>query len=148
MPMNSDSVMSAAAVVFAQERQDELARRARQPMQVSVRRASGSGDLDHAFALDRAFRLVYVRCHFLGTLSRASFTLALDAAAGAEYDAELYMILRAGPGRDVNFRLSAEESAEPSPWTFQAGDALRLRWINPAPGAITWGVEVGLALAG
>ncbi|MCO6437854.1 MAG: hypothetical protein J5J06_12250 [Phycisphaerae bacterium] len=148
MPIDSNTLIAAAASAFAQQSADLLAQQARQPMIVYVRRATGSGDIDHTFALDRPFRLVFIRCHFVGTTQRAAMTIELDAQAGAAYDAELYVIRTAGPGRDVYLRVTADEAAEPSPWTFQTGDALRLRWTNPDPGSITWGVEVGMALTG
>lgn len=47
----------------------------------------------------------------------------------------------------MNLRIPAEESVDPSPWTFQVGDTVRVRWTNPDSGNITWGLEVGLALA-
>jgi len=54
---------------------------------------------------------------------------------------------QAGTGQDVNFRISADEISEPSPWTFQPGDAVRIQWTNPDNGNMSWGLEVGLALA-
>jgi len=74
-------------------------------------------------------------------------TITLDATVGASYDATLFTVTRAGVSRDVNLRIPAEESADPSPWTFQPGDAVRIQWTNPDPGNITWGLQVGLAIA-
>jgi hypothetical protein len=47
----------------------------------------------------------------------------------------------------MNHRLPAYDRELPSPWTLQPGDAFRLTWPNPDPGNMTWGLEVGLALA-
>jgi len=59
----------------------------------------------------------------------------------------LYTITKAGTNRDVNFRIPADESREPSPWTFQAGDFVRIQWTNPDSGNMTWGLEVGFSVA-
>jgi len=90
---------------------------------------------------------VFVRGHFVGGAGAAPLYLELDSAAGPAFDARLFTIHRSGSGRDVHLQITAEESAAPSPWTFQPGDGLRLVWTNPDPGAMTWGVTVGLALA-
>ncbi|MBI4719257.1 MAG: hypothetical protein HY763_15780 [Planctomycetes bacterium] len=142
----SEVFATAQSVVAAQEA-ELIATRARQPLLVACRTATGSGNIDHTFALDRPYRLVFVRCHFTGAAGRAPMTLGLDSAAGTAFDAVLYTLWRVGVGRDVHFRLSALEAAEPSAWTFQIGDALRVQWSNPAGGNITWGLEVGLAVA-
>lgn len=145
MAVNTATILAMAGDVLAAQEQEVAAGRARRPLLVACRTATGSGDIDHIFKLDRAFRLVFVRCHFSGTSGRNALVISVDAGAGADYDAELFTILRAGVGRDVNFRLTADEATEPSAWTFQPGDAVRVRWINPDPGNIAWGVEVGLA---
>lgn len=145
MAIQSAKVLEMASGMLAAQEQEVAAGRARRPLLVVCRTATGSGDIDHAFRLERAFRLVFVRCHFSGTAGRNPLTLSHDSAAGAAFDAELFTLRRVGVGRDVNFRLSAEETAEPSAWTFQAGDAVRVRWVNPASGNITWGLEAGLA---
>jgi hypothetical protein len=44
-------------------------------------------------------------------------------------------------------RLGGEEAFDPSAWTFQAGDKVWIKWTNPDSGNMTWGLEVGLALA-
>jgi len=147
MAVNTAKVLAMAEGVLAAQELEVAAGRARRPMLVVCRMATGTGHIDHAFALDGAFRVVFVRCHFTGTLARNAFVLSGDSGAGSAFDTELFSIRRAGVGRDVNFRLTAEESAEPSAWTFQPGDALRVRWTNPDVGNITWGLEVGLAAA-
>ena len=90
---------------------------------------------------------MYIRCHFVGTPGTAVLTLSVDSASGSAYDTRLFTITRAGTNRDVHFRLTAEESREPSPWAFQSGDRVRIEWTNPDSGNITWGLEVGLAIA-
>ena len=119
--------------------------RQRQLLAVVTRTATGFGDLDQVFSLDRRFRLVFVRCHFTGSAGTAAFVFSLDSANGSAYDARLFTITQAGTNRDVHLRIG--DGDEPSAWTFQTGDALRLRWTNPDSGNITWGLEVGLALA-
>lgn len=121
--------------------------RARQLISVTTKTATGTGSIDALFSLGVRYRLVFVRCHFAGTLGSAPMTLSLDAAAGSAYDARLFVITRAGLNLDVNLRIPVEESQDPSPWTFQSGDQLRVQWTNPDPGNITWGLQVGLAVA-
>ena len=116
-------------------------------VRVYRRTATGTGDLDATVSLDREFRLVYVRCHFSGPAGRSALDISLDSAAGAAYDAKLFSVRVAGVGADLNLRLWSSETALPSAWSFQQGDALRLKWTNPDPGNVTWGLEVGLAPA-
>jgi len=147
MPRRQQNILDTAQSALADQDEQVEAIQARQMLAVSARTATGNGDMNAAFSLDRRFRLVSVRCHFSGTSGSAPLTLTLDAAAGAAFDARLFTINRAGVGRDVNFRISAEEAAEPSPWTFQTGDQVRVAWSNPDPGQITWGLVVSLANA-
>ena len=63
------------------------------------------------------------------------------------YDTRLFTVSLAGIDKDVNLRIAVDEMTEPSAWTFQAGDKLRAAWVNPDTGNMTWGLEVGLALA-
>lgn len=147
MALDTASVMQAAQSAIAAQEAELAAGRARQPLLVVCRTATGDTNLDQTFALDRPFRLVFLRCHFAGAAGRNPMVLSLDSAAGSAFDARLFTITRAGPGADVNLRISAAESAEPSPWTFQSADALRVQWTNPNPGNITWGLEVGMAVA-
>jgi len=147
MPTGAYEILASAREGLTRQEEEISAVRSRQPLAVFTKTATGNGDIDNALGLDRKFRLVFVRCHFAGGSGKAPLTVSVDSAAGAEYDARLFTIAKAGAGRDVNFRLSAEESAEPSPWTFQAGDAVRVQWSNPDAGNIIWGLEVGLAIA-
>jgi len=107
--------------------------------------ATGSGDIAQTFSLGRSFRLVYVRCHFVGGAGTAAMHLGVDHRDGAAYDARLDSIASAGTGSDVNYRVDGSANALPSPWSFQQGDALSVAWINPDTGNMTWGLEVGLA---
>ena len=134
------------SVLEAQDQEVETAR-ARQRQAVSVQTASGTGDIDHFFGLNHRFRLVFIRAHFTGTSGVNALVLSLDAAAGSAFDTTLFTVLQAGVNRDVNLRITGADLADPSPWTFQAGDRLRLQWTNPDAGNITWGLEVGLSPA-
>jgi len=119
----------------------------RQLRVVEVLRATGSGDINQTFALGRSFRLVFVRAHFSGGTGANALTLTQASGVAAAHDATLFTLTQAGTGRDVNFRVTAEETTEPSAWVFMAGDAVRLTWTNPNSGTMTWGLEVGLAPA-
>ncbi len=121
--------------------------RARQMRAVLIKTASGTGDIEHVFKLDRKFRVVFVRCHFVGTLSTAEFALSVDSASGSAFDTKLFSIAQAGGGQDVHLRTDDGGTSEPSPWTFQTGDQIRIDWTNPDSGNITWGLEVGFVLA-
>jgi hypothetical protein len=139
--------MSMAGEVL--ERQEaELARAAAVEVErVVAQFATGNGHIDQVFSLGTAFRLVYVRCHFAGAAGTNDLSLAIDSAAGSAYDALLATVKATGTGADANFRVPGDETHAPSDWTFGAGDAVWIRWTNPAVGSITWGLEVGLALA-
>ena len=147
MPRNLIEIVRTAEAAIAEQNAEIAAARQRQLQSVIAQAASGSGNIDAQHSLPVRFRLVFVRCHFVGSAGAAPLSLSLDSVDGATYDVTLFRMLRAGVNRDVNLRIPAEESADPSPWTFQAGDALRIQWTNPAPGSIAWGLEVGLALA-
>ncbi len=121
--------------------------RTRQMLAVITKTGTGTGNIDQTFSLDQQFRLVFLRCHFSGNIGRSPMTLSLASASGSAYDSRLFTITRAGTNRDVNFRIPAYESEEPSPWSFQASDGLGVQWTNPDSGNITWGLEVGLSLA-
>lgn len=122
------------------------AARARQLLSVVPIRATGTGDMNEALSLDLKWRLVYLRCHFAGGTGTAPMTLSLDSSAGSAYDAKLFTLTAAGAGADVNLRIEGDDTLDPSPWTFQTGDALSIAWTNPDSGNLTWGLEVGLAL--
>ncbi len=121
--------------------------RTRQMLAVVTKTGTGTGNIDQTFSLDQQFRLVFLRCHFSGNSGTSAMTLALASASGSAYDTRLFTITRAGTNRDVNFRIPAPESEEPSPWSFRASDGVRIQWTNPDSGNITWGLEVGLSLA-
>lgn len=121
--------------------------RARQLLAVTTKAATGSGNIDATFSLDLRFRLVFVRCHFAGGTGLAAFSISVDSTRGSAYDTKLFTMNQAGVGRDVNLRLGDEETVDPSAWTFQAGDKVWIKWTNPDSGNMTWGLEVGLALA-
>lgn len=145
--MSNSHLISVVADVL--DRQDqELARAAElEAERVITQFATGNGHIDQTFALARTFRLVFVRCHFAGAAGTNDLSIAIDSAAGSAYDAVLATLSAVGTGADANLRVSAEETRAPSAWTFQPGDAVWIRWTNPAAGSLTWGLEVGLALA-
>lgn len=132
---------------LAAQNAELAAARARQLLVVNTQRRSSSSDIDEAFSLDCRYRLVFVRCHFAGGAGMSAMTISVGSGAGAAYDTRLFTITQAGAGHDVNFRIGSDELFEPSPWTFQAGDAIQIQWANPDSGSMAWGLEVGLALA-
>lgn len=105
----------------------------------------GDGNLDWTFRPPngRPFKLVFVRIHFAGGSGTATVTLSLDSVAGEEFDVQLLTTDECGPGEDLNLTPAAGELVEPSPWSFQPGDGLRLRRTAPDGTSGTWGVEVG-----
>jgi len=104
---------------------------------------AGKGPMDVTLRpeLDAAFKLVFVRCHFREAAGTADLVLSLDSAAGEEFDARLYSYAGRGLDADVHLIISAAERADPSPWSFAAGDGLRFRW--PGPAGAAWGLELG-----
>ncbi len=132
---------------FAAQDAELAAMRQRQLAAVLTRTVTGTADIDETVELDRKFRLVFIRCHFAGTSGTAKFTISVDSVAGSAYDARLFTITLAGTNKDVNLRIGDGDLYEPSPWTLQAGDSVRIQWTNPDSGNITWGLEIGLALA-
>lgn len=147
MTQTISNILQVADAVLAQQSEEISQTQTRQRTAVTAQSSAGTGDIDATFKLDVRFRLAFVRCHFAGTSGTAPMKIALDAAAGASYDATLFTMTRAGVTRDVNLRIPAEESTDPSAWTFQTGDAVRIQWTNPDPGNIAWGLQVGLAIA-
>lgn len=121
--------------------------RRRQLLTVVARTATGIGDIAHTFALDKKYRLVFLRCHFVGTSGTAAFAVSVDSGHGSGYDARLFTITQAGVSKDVHLRIGGGDAADPSAWTFQPGDAVRIDWESPDAGNITWGLEVGLSPA-
>lgn len=118
-----------------------------QAVRVVAKTASGSGDIDETFSLNLHFRLVFVRCHFAGGSGTSELRISVDSGQGSGYDTRLYTVRVAGVGADVNLRLTGRETALPSPWALQPGDAFRINWTSPDPGNTTWGLEVGMAPA-
>ncbi len=147
MPTNRIEIIRAAQRVFQEQNREVEAVRDRQMQAVVSQTGTGSGDIDSTFGLDRKYRVVFVRCHFTGTAGTNQFALSVDSAAGSAYDTELFTISQAGKDKDVHLRVSGEDLANPSPWTFGSGDRIRIQWTNPDSGNITWGLEVGLTLA-
>ena len=147
MARSTTDIVKAAEAALIEQNAEVAIVAARQLQTITAKSSTGNTDIDATFSLSLRYRLVFVRCHFAGAAGEASFLVSVDSTSGAAYDADLFTITRAGTGRDVNLRIPAEESVDPSPWTFQAGDTVRVRWTNPDSGNITWGLEVGLALA-
>jgi hypothetical protein len=147
MATGTPQIIEAAQAGFALQSAELAAARARQLLVVVTQGRAGSSDIDESFSLDRRYRLVFVRCHFVGGSGASALSLYVDSAVGAAHDARLFTMTQAGTGQDVNFRINADELAEPSPWTFQPGDAVRVEWANPDSGHMSWGIEVGFALA-
>lgn len=141
-----DAAAALQAGLLAQDL-EMAASRDRQLRSVLRRTASGTGDIDATFGLDRKFRMVFVRCHFSGGSGTAPLVISVDSGQGASFDARLFTVSLAGAGRDVHLRITGDDLLDPSPWTFQADDRVRIAWTNPDPGNLTWGLEVGLALA-
>lgn len=147
MPRDVIQLLAATEAALTHQTVELAEVRSRQLVSVAAKAASGTGHIDAVFALGVRFRLVFVRCHFAGPAGSAPMLLSLDAALGEAYDARLFVVTRAGTNYDVNLRIPAEESQDPSPWTFQVGDQVRIQWTNPDSGNITWGLQVGLAIA-
>lgn len=147
MPRNTTTILETAITAFESQARELESTRERQLRAVVTQTASGSGNIDETFGLDRRFRLVFVRCHFTGGTGTASLHIELDSAAGAAFDTRLFTISQVGTGKDINLRIGEENALGPSPWTFQVNDALRLLWSNPDAGVMNWGLEIGLALA-
>lgn len=147
MPADMSQILETALSGFAAQEGELSARRAEQVRSVTTRAATGSGDVDETFSLDTRFRLVFVRCHFVGGAGTAALLMSIDSARGPAHDTCLFRMAQAGTNKDVNLRIGGGDHVEPSAWTFQAGDKLRLQWTNPDSGNMTWGLEVGLVLA-
>jgi len=147
MALPLSPILDAARDAFDAQERELAATRGRAPLAVVSRTATGSADINEAVSLDRAFRLVFVRCHFSGTDGTAPLHLSVDSAHGSAFDARLFTLSQAGTGCDVHLRIGGDDNQEPAAWTFQPGDLVRVTWINPDAENITWGLEVGLALA-
>jgi len=109
--------------------------------------ATGSGNINKVFSLDVAFRLVFVRCHFAGGTGTADMVVDVDSAQGSAFNVRLHTVTAVGTGADVAFVPGGADVADPSAWSFQSGDQIRIQWTNPDAGNMNWGLEVGLAIA-
>ena len=147
MPRDRSTIIQAVDTALAIQEAELAETRMRQMLAVVSKTATGSGDIDQTFSLDRKYRLVFIRCHFSGSSGTAAFAISIDSAAGLAYDTCLFTITQAGTNKDVHLRIGQGDTGEPSAWTFQPDDGVRIQWTNPDSGNITWGLEVGLALA-
>ena len=147
MAVDVSQLLDTAQIGFAAQEDELKSRRSEQGRSVVTKTATGSGDIDHTFSLDSRFRLVFVRGHFGGGTGTAALNISVDSAGGSVYDTRLFEITQTGTNKDVNLRIGAGDIYEPSPWTFQDGDQVRIQWTNPDTGNMTWGLEIGLALA-
>ena len=147
MAREISKILETAQAGLTQQTLELSEARARQLLAVTAKAATGSGNIDATLSLDRRFRLVFVRCHFAGGTGTAAFTVSVDSTHGSAYDAKLFTITQAGVNKDVNLRIGGDDAVDPSAWTFQPGDKVWIKWTNPDSGNMTWGLEVGLALA-
>ena len=147
MAREISKILETAQAELTQQTLELSEARARQLLAVTAKAATGSGNIDATFSLDRRFRLVFVRCHFAGGTGTAAFTISVDSTRGSAYDTKLFTITQAGVNKDVNLRIGGDDAVDPSAWTFQPGDKVWIQWTNPDSGNMTWGLEVGLALA-
>jgi hypothetical protein len=147
MPQDFPNILRTAQNGFSAQEAELAATWQRQLVTVVTKTTTGSGDINETVDLDRKFRLVFVRCHFVGGSGSASLAISVDSQSGSAYDTQLFAITQAGTTKDVNLRIGDGDVQDPSPWTFQAGDSVRIQWANPDSGNMSWGLEVGLALA-
>lgn len=147
MARDRSKILRAAEAGFVLQDLELAEARTRQLQSVVTKTATGTGNIGHLFKLDQKYRLVFIRCHFSGIAGTAPFAISVDSGSGAAYDTRLFTITQAGTNKDVHLRIGGGDTGDPSAWTFTASDAVRIDWTNPASGSITWGLEVGLALA-
>lgn len=118
---------------------------------IAILRATGIENIDHLLkSTGRPYRLCHLRTHFAAnpassnpSSAPANLTLSLEAAAGDEYNLDLYKFIRGGGvgiGRDAHAIFGTDAAG--SSWIFESGDTLRVQWINP--GGVRWGLEVGI----
>ena len=146
MHRDRSNIIQAVDTALAVQEAELAETRLRQMLAVVTKTATGTGDIDQVFSLDRKYRVVFIRCHFVGNSGSAAFAVSVDSAAGSAYDTRLFTITQAGTNKDVHLRIGGGDTGEPSAWTFQPDDGVRIQWTNPDSGNITWGLEVGLAL--
>lgn len=147
MATKMSQVMNAAQAGFQQLEAELVAETFRHLRRVHTFAEGGNGNIGHDFALNRAARLVFVRCHFTGGSGTADFLLRLRSRLSADWDVVLHTLAARGTGADVHFIIPGDTNLEPSPWVLQPGDAVRCEWTNPDSGVMKWGLEVGLAMA-
>jgi hypothetical protein len=147
MALNASNVLGSVEAALAVQQTELAESRARQLRAVASKTATGTADMNETFKLDQKFRLVFLRCHFSGTSGSSDMAISVDSANGFAYDTILFTVTDAGTTKDVHLRIGSQDTGEPSAWTFQSGDSMRVQWTNPDSGNITWGVEVGLAPA-
>jgi len=145
MPRELVPLLEHAQNLFAAQDTEIALLKEQQLRRVFTRTATGTGSISNSFKLDERFRLVFVRCHFAGGSGTAAFKISVSSAGGSAYNTILQTVAIAGTNADVHQRM--DSGIEPSGWTFQKGDSVKVDWINPSPGGMTWGLEVGLALA-
>ena len=121
--------------------------RDRERNRVVAKYATGSASISSLVNLDVPFRLVFVRCHFGGGSGTAAMTLDVNSFRGLMYGTHLKTITAVGTGADASFTPGGADIFDPSAWSFQSGDQLRIKWTNPDSGNMTWGLEVGLAIS-
>ncbi len=144
---NMSEILQTAQQGFAAQAAELAAIQQRLLSHVITKSATGSTDISQSMGLDRQFRLIYVRCHFTAGVGSAQLTVSVDSAKATAYHCQLIKILQAGTGKDVFRHVSQTNLEDPSPWTIDTGDAVKIAWINPDPGLMTWGLECGFALA-
>ncbi len=147
MAKERQRVLRAAEMAFALQDAEVAEARSRAIRSLAAGTATGTSDIDETFGLDQPYRLVFVRCHFAGNAGTAAFSISVDSGSGSAYDTKLFTISQAGTDKDVFLRTGGTTAQEPAAWTFQAADKVRVQWTNPDSGNLTWGLEVGLALA-
>lgn len=106
--------------------------------------ASGTGDIDCLFGLDKAYYLIGIVVHFSlldsgGTTGTADLALSKDFAHRAMWDTTLWTCEDAGYGADIHFRVLPEEREH---WQYNKDDRLKLAWTDPSSGNIVWGIEM------
>lgn len=147
MPVDRSEIFRAVRSQLELQALEQQELRGRLLRSVVSKTATGITNIGHTFSLDRKYRVVFVRCHFSGAPGTADLTISLDSLNGSAFDTRLFSVLDVGVDNDVHLRIGDGDTIEPSAWTFQVNDAIRIDWTNPDSGNITWGLEVGLVLA-
>lgn len=108
----------------------------------------GTGNIDFTIRPQQTFKPTRIVIHFYGSgwSGTNPITLTLDSGNGAEYDALLSTVPLKGLNADANIVWTADELRNPSPWTFNADDGIRIQWTDPSAGTAKWGIEIKLAL--